>query len=228
MRELDLEAVLGRRVSISLCVRCRAFWFEPFESLHLSRAATLELFHLISSISDPAGPSPLPAVCVCPRCATRLVHTFDRQRNTRFEYLRCTRDHGRFTRFVDFLKEKDFVRRLSREQISELRRTLPTVRCSGCGASIDLGERSVCEHCGAAVSMLDLRKLMKIAAAGAPVSPGEPDGAPPGREKQTPPPLTSEQVMALLAAARADRERELAPVSLIDIGLKLFSDWRRG
>jgi hypothetical protein len=198
MRELDLEAVLGRRVSISLCVSCRAFWFEPFESLHLSRAATLELFHLISSISDPAGPSPLPAVCVCPRCATRLVHTFDRQRNTRFE------------------------------QISELRRTLPTVRCSGCGASIDLGERSVCEHCGAAVSMLDLRKLMKIAAAGAPVSPGEPDGAPPGREKQTPPPLTSEQVMALLAAARADRERELAPVSLIDIGLKLFSDWRRG
>src|SRR6476619_6323709 len=95
MRRLTVEAVLGATVEIDVCSQCRAFWFDPFESIHLTPASTLQ---------------PFPAACRCPRCGTRLLPTHDRQRNTPFEYLRCERGHGRFTRFNDFLREKDFVR----------------------------------------------------------------------------------------------------------------------
>ena len=60
------------------------------------------------------------------------------QRNTRFEYLRCPNGHGRLTTFVEFLKEKDFIRPLSARQIAELRESLQTINCSSCGAAVDL------------------------------------------------------------------------------------------
>jgi Zn-finger nucleic acid-binding protein len=47
MTERTLEGHLGTRVSIDVCEPCQAFWFDGRESLQLSPAATLQLFHII-------------------------------------------------------------------------------------------------------------------------------------------------------------------------------------
>src|SRR5882724_6600790 len=112
MLRLTVEAVLGTTIDIDVCSRCRAFWFDPFETIHLTPAATLQLFRLIADLSADA-PAHGPIVCRCPKCGARLLPTHDRQRNTPFEYLRCDRGHGRFMHFNEFLKEKDYVRPLT-------------------------------------------------------------------------------------------------------------------
>ena len=83
------------------------------------------------------------------------------QRRTRFQYWRCDNGHGRLITFMDFLREKDFVRPLTPQQLEELRQNIQTINCSNCGAAIDLVEDSVCAHCGAAVSMLDLQQMAR-------------------------------------------------------------------
>jgi hypothetical protein len=94
----------------------------------------------------------------CPRCRARLRRTSDMQRRTRFEYLSCPHGHGRLTTFFDFLREKNFIRPLSAEQIAELRRNIQIVNCSNCGAPIDLAQGAACGHCGTPLSMLDMQQ----------------------------------------------------------------------
>src|SRR6266508_6698719 len=55
MQRLTVEAVLGAKLDVDVCTQCRAFWFEPFETLHLTPASTLRLFKLIAE--SPAGGS---------------------------------------------------------------------------------------------------------------------------------------------------------------------------
>src|SRR5580765_8724244 len=138
-----LDGHQGTSVTIDLCLPCQVFWFDSHESLKLSPGGVLKLFRLIGE----RALTPRPTVTdepVCPRCRTRLLPTHDQQRNTRFQYLRCPREHGRLITFVDFLREKDFIRPLSTQQIDELRRSVQTVNCSNCGAPIDLMKTSGC------------------------------------------------------------------------------------
>ena len=65
------------------------------------------------------------------------------------------RGHGRYTPFAQFLLEKNFVRPLPPAEIDRLRRTVGTIRCSGCGAAIDLATDTACRYCRAPVSVLD-------------------------------------------------------------------------
>jgi hypothetical protein len=156
------EARLGRSVSIDLCLACQLLWFDQGESLQLSPASTLKLFRIIG---EQAGSRrPLPPDLACPRCHAKLALAHDRQRNTRFQYWRCAAGHGRLTSFFDFLKEKDFIRPLSREQVEELRRRVEAVNCSNCGAAVDLATGSACRHCGSPLSMLDLEQAGRLVA----------------------------------------------------------------
>ena len=86
------------------------------------------------------------------------------QRTTRFEYLSCPNRHGRLMTFFDFLKEKDFIRPLSAQQIAELRRNVQMVNCSNCGGPIDLARGSDCPHCGSPLSMLDMSQAETLVA----------------------------------------------------------------
>ena len=108
--------------------------------------ATLALFKVIGeNVATPqAGDAD---TAKCPRCHGRLRKTQDMQRATKFEYWRCPNEHGRLMTFFDFLKEKDFVRPLTPNQIAELRQTIQMVNCSNCGAPIDLARGSICAHC---------------------------------------------------------------------------------
>jgi hypothetical protein len=98
----------------------------------------------------------------CPRCKSRLRRTHDIQRNTKFEYRSCPHSHGRLTTFFDFLREKDFIRPLSPQQIEELRRNVASVNCANCGAAVDLASGAACGHCGTALSMLDVKQAEKL------------------------------------------------------------------
>jgi Zn-finger nucleic acid-binding protein len=157
------EARLGRSVAIDLCLECQLFWFDQGESLQLSPASTLRLFRLIGEHGAKSR-RPLPAELACPRCRGRLQLAHDRQRNTRFQYWRCGAGHGRLTSFFDFLREKDFVRPLSKEQVENLKRSVDAVNCSSCGAPVDLATGSACTHCGSPLSMLDLEQAGRLVA----------------------------------------------------------------
>lgn len=161
MTTMALESHVGLPIPIDLCTTCHALWFDERESVQLSPASTLRIFRIIGDQAQ--RPSPMAAEGArCPRCRAQLVLTHDRQRDTRFEYLRCPRGHGRLVTFLNFLREKDFIRPLSPEQIEELRQNVQEIHCANCGAPIDLARTSACSHCGSPLSMLDLKQAGRV------------------------------------------------------------------
>ena len=163
MQEHTLDGHVGRPVTIDVCLPCQSFWFDAHESLALSPGGTLALFRLIGEHTGQRSFSNAD-LAKCPRCKARLRLTQDMQRTTRFSYLRCPNDHGRLTTFFDFLREKDFVRPLTPEQLRELRENVQSVNCSNCGAPVDVTHRAACGHCGSPLSMLDLNQAEKLVA----------------------------------------------------------------
>jgi DNA-directed RNA polymerase subunit RPC12/RpoP len=214
----NLGAQLGATVDIDLCHACRAIWFDRYEDLQMAPAATLKVFSLISQPQS-GGARPLSGQLRCPRCQTRLLLTHDLQRTTAFQYWGCDMGHGRLMAYIDFLREKDFVRPLTPPQLAELRRNVQMINCSNCGASIDVTKDSTCSHCGSAISMLDLGHMAQVisrlqnaasdqAAAGAPAaSPEIPN------------------IDALMLKLKAE-EHAAAP-NLIETGLGLLGDLLR-
>jgi hypothetical protein len=163
MQEARFEAHLGRSVAIDICHVCQSLWFDSHESAVLTPGSTLSLFRIIGEkIARPERSNA--DLTKCPRCKGRLRRTHDMQRATRFEYLSCPNGHGRLTTFFDFLREKDFIRPLTAQQIAELRANVQTVNCANCGAAVDLALGSECGHCGSPLSMLDLQQAEKLVA----------------------------------------------------------------
>ncbi len=163
MRDERLGGHHGRSVTIDLCTRCQALWFDGHESLSLTPASTLTLFRLIGQ--QVARPEP-GAVDLekCPRCRARLRITHDMQRATKFEYRRCPNGHGRFITFYEFLREKDFIRPLTppRSPNSPGPSTRSTVRTAAPRSAS--AEGAGCAHCGSPLSMLDLRQAEALVA----------------------------------------------------------------
>ena len=175
-----LSAHNGRTVTVDVCQPCQSIWFDTRESVALTPAATLTLFRLIGDRTGRASPTAAD-LAKCPRCHGRLRLTHDMQRNTRFEYLMCPNGHGRLSTFLQFLKEKQFVRALTPQQLAELRATVQMVNCSNCGAPVDLTTSSACHHCGSPLSMLDMtqaqslvEQLQKADRSGQPIDPALP------------------------------------------------------
>lgn len=158
-----LDGHLARHVEIDLCVPCQSIWFDTRENLQLTPGATLGMFQVIGeNVARPVHEDR--DVMKCPRCHGQLRRTRDMQRTTRFEYFKCPNGHGRLISFFDFLKEKDFIRPLTPQQIAELRKNIQAVNCSNCGAAVDLANGSDCKHCGSPLSMLDLHQAERLIA----------------------------------------------------------------
>ncbi|HSG00750.1 MAG TPA: zf-TFIIB domain-containing protein [Vicinamibacterales bacterium] len=155
MTAQELGSHHGRPVTIDICLPCQSMWFDTFESVSLSPASTLALFRLIGEHAE-ATPQHHTDVVHCPRCGAAMQKTHDLQRNTRFEYVRCPARHGRLTTFYNFLREKNFIRPVTPDQLRELRAHIQSVHCSNCGAPIDLAAHASCPHCGSPLTMLDL------------------------------------------------------------------------
>jgi hypothetical protein len=212
MSALVLDGHLGTKVELDLCLTCQVIWFDHLESLRLSPVGTLHLFRVIGERKQ-LSPSPLREPVKCPRCDLRLLLTNDRQRNTPFRYRRCAREHGR-------LREKDFVRPLSPQQLADLRANVQMINCSNCGAPIDLVHASACEHCRTPISMLDLKQiermvdqLRKAGEAPRTIDPMLPARL--AREKR--------EVEALFDAMNADGGTKPAAFGLVEMGLRLIS-----
>jgi hypothetical protein len=154
MRPLRLARKLGGDLTIDLCADCQALWFDAFESVQLTPGSTLELFEAIQT-APPTASRALPARLPCPRCTLPLSLTHDLQHATRFLYYRCASGHGRFTPFVQFLREKDFIRPLTPAERARLRATIRMVSCSSCGGPVNLEKDSACPYCRTPISILD-------------------------------------------------------------------------
>jgi Zn-finger nucleic acid-binding protein len=163
MTSMTMDAHLSVPIVIDLCTPCQAFWFDKYESLKLSAASILQLMKLIGEHSSDS-PAVITKVLQCPRCSESLHLTNDMQRATRFSYWKCAKEHGKFMRFLDFLKEKNFIRPMPAAEIEELKKNVRTVNCSNCGAPIDLATSSACTHCGSAISMLDMNQAQETLA----------------------------------------------------------------
>jgi uncharacterized protein YbaR (Trm112 family) len=161
MRSHALEGKYGQPLALDLCFACSVLWFDGFESLLLAPGAILALFTLIHEHRSEQQQRALmrPA---CPRCRVPLVDTHDRQRHVQFHYWRCPAEHGRLTTFVEFLREKDFVRPLAPAELADLKARVRSVRCDGCGAAIDLEVGSTCPYCRSPVSMLDPKHVDQV------------------------------------------------------------------
>jgi Zn-finger nucleic acid-binding protein len=215
MTPLPLEGRQGTKVDIDLCAGCRGFWFDQYESLRLSPGATLKLFTLMA---EPGSAGPLPQAMSCPRCSARLALTHDMQHTTRFQYWQCPQDRGHFITYLDFLREKDFIRPLTPQQIAELRQNVQTVNCSNCGGPIDLAKESACPHCGSALSMLDMKQMEQMVA----------------HLKEAEQPRAIDPTLPLtLERVKLDTESHFAAItsrggssqSLVEAGLRLVARW---
>jgi hypothetical protein len=161
MTSETLDGNYGRSIAIDLCHDCGALWFDGRESLALAPGAVLRLFQLIHEGAADRRAHPFGALA-CPHCTRSLVATTDQQRNTPFSYWRCAGGDGRFITFGEFLREKAFVRPLDARELAELRSHVKSVRCSSCGAGVDLERGSTCGYCRAPVSMLDPHQVDTI------------------------------------------------------------------
>ena len=85
-------------------------------------------------------------------------------RSGRFTYQRCLQNHGRFTVFGQFMIEKGFVRQLAPAEITALAARIGSVRCSGCGAPVDIRTQATCHQCGAPIVVLDPHAVDKALA----------------------------------------------------------------
>jgi hypothetical protein len=148
-RRLVAYATL-RSIEIDVCTDCSLFWFDQYESTSLVPKAVLSLFQSIGEAAAGAR-TPLGANFRCPWCESILALTHDLQRTTHFTYWRCTNGHGQLITFTQFLREKNFIRPPSPEELTKLKASVRQIACSQCGAPIDLSTDVACPHCGAAI-----------------------------------------------------------------------------
>lgn len=163
MTDWTLVGRLGTQLTVDVCAPCQLFWFDEHKDLQLSPGSTLELMKYVGEHSSSPKPA-LSQALLCPRCGTALTLAHNMTRNVRFTYWQCPNQHGHFIGFFEFLKEKNFIRPLSPSEIQHLRESVQTVKCSSCGASIDLQTSSVCPFCHSPVSMLDLKEQQQMLA----------------------------------------------------------------
>lgn len=154
MEKLAFQRASAGEILLDICWDCHAIWFDQFESTSLAPTSVIELFRLIHDHRDKPA-RPLADSMTCPACPSRLVFTQDLQKTNRINYHRCPNGHGRLSTFFQFLREKQFVRTLSPLEIETLRATVKQVRCSGCGAPVDLGKDPACGYCRSPISVLD-------------------------------------------------------------------------
>jgi len=150
-------------VELDLCFPCQAIWIDQYESSQLSPGGTIALFRLIHE-HDARSARPASENVGCPICHKRLVLTHDIQRTNRFVYDRCPERHGRLITFYHFLREKQFVRSLSGAEILRLQATVKQVRCSSCGAPVNVEKDAACGYCHAPLSILDAEAVQRTLA----------------------------------------------------------------
>lgn len=159
MTKHRFERRIVGEIILDLCFPCQGIWFDEHESLQVTPGGVIELFKLIHEHRDGLR-QPLAEPLRCPRCKERLQQGMDIVKTGgKFNYHRCRQRHGRFTTFGQFMIEKGFVRQLNPAEIEALAAKFGTIRCSGCGAPVDIKTQSSCGHCASPIAILDSRAI---------------------------------------------------------------------
>jgi Zn-finger nucleic acid-binding protein/DNA-directed RNA polymerase subunit RPC12/RpoP len=208
MHSLALPRTPLTPLAVDVCDTCQALWLDATESQQMTPSAVIAMFRVIGA-SHPTSRAAYPALLPCPRCTTPLALTQDIQHTTRFTYYRCRYDHGRFTPYVQFLREKNFIRPLDPAEIERLRAVVTTVRCVSCGAPVPLERSAVCPYCGAPVMLLDPKAVQEALAR---LSADE-------AKRTTAPPPSGDAIIAIANVERelAKQGREEAGESAVDL-----------
>lgn len=154
MTATRLASHIGTSVEIDVCWSCHMIWFDHLESTSLSAQSVMDFFRLIHAHRAESR-TIVSLTGKCPACREALRQTNDVTRTGRFSYFRCPQGHGRLISFVQFLREKNFVRTLTPVELTALSAKVRQIRCSSCGAGVDIAHDPACKHCGAPVSVLD-------------------------------------------------------------------------
>jgi hypothetical protein len=151
----------------------------------------------------------------CPRCRAGLVATRDLRHTTRFVYWRCPRGHGRFTPFVQLLREKDLLQPLAPRDIERLKVRVRSIRCTGCGAPVDLSRDARCSYCAGPIEAFD------VGAAAVTLRALDERTAAPAR-------IDVDGLADALLGSGATRRRAGSPLDLVETGLEVLASWRPG
>jgi hypothetical protein len=141
-------------VTIDACHKCNMLWFDTGESTQLAPDGVVELFRMISAKGGPQS-AQLGERLGCVRCERKLAPTQDKVSTGQFNYFSCTEGHGRLISFSQFLIEKKFVRNLTPQEIRTLAADVKQVKCSGCGAPVNLASETACSYCRAPIAVFD-------------------------------------------------------------------------
>jgi hypothetical protein len=163
MEAVSLASNSAHPTVIDICWPCHVIWFDHLESASLAPQAVIDLFKAIHAHRDSPHTTPS-GKSQCPTCQSALQHSFDFSRGGRFAYHRCPHSHGRLISFVNFLREKQFVRTLAPHERATLAASVRQVRCASCGAGVDIAKDDACTHCGAPISVLDERAVARALA----------------------------------------------------------------
>jgi Zn-finger nucleic acid-binding protein len=220
MEAVPLEGTYRGPMTVDLCTSCRGFWFDAGEQFRLTPAATLVLVRRVEASRDQPRQR-VGSRYACPRCRLPLGVTYDLVRGDKYHYFRCPDRHGIFMPFFEFLRSQGLVRGLTPQEVDALKLKVVSIKCSSCGAPIDLQTQSKCASCGSSLSIVDvdhlgdaLRQLDADARADATVS-----GAP----------APSEEIVANWRADEARRhenpdDKDLGPhIDLLDVGVTLLA-----
>lgn len=150
----QFEGNYGTQIELDICHTCNAIWFDKAERLRLTPGSVIKLFKSMHE-NQSAVTHPLKEHLSCPRCQRELKITYDIQRGTRFNYSSCPLGCGHFITFFQWLREKNMVRDLDTKQINTLRAHFKVIRCSNCGASVDIQRHMKCEYCHTAIASFD-------------------------------------------------------------------------
>lgn len=159
MQRLALPGHYGRAVELDLCRGCHLVWFDQTETARLNGAALLEL------IGQMAASQTLPHELLrddarCARCSGGLKTVHNQSRWGRSLQLECTRGHGAYQTFAQFLQEKGLLRAMSRIDRTKLVDARGHIDCVNCGAALGRDDEH-CTHCRSVPSLLDVARLAR-------------------------------------------------------------------
>lgn len=157
MRAVALAGHYGSTVTIDLCPDCDLVWFDDVETARLSGPGLLDL------IGEMAAAHGLPhrsvsASIACPRCAGPVRSVHNRSRWGASMQLACSKRHGAYQSFAQFLAEKGLTRPMGSADRARLLQRDGHLHCINCGAEL-AADAAQCRWCGSVPAIVDVARL---------------------------------------------------------------------
>lgn len=137
--------------SSRLMAGCAPGWFDAFESVQLTPGGTLALFREVTG----AGATPASTTHAVSALHARAARHARSAACNSIPLLAVSPWPRALHAFRSVPAREDFIRPLSAAEIERLRSHIRTIRCSGCGAPVDLARDMVCRYCSAPIEALD-------------------------------------------------------------------------